>query len=83
MIYTKSAREYLKLSLEEDKYKKEFFKIMREKLESNVNISKSNLYEKIIDENLKGSAAYYNLIQEHCLWFMINRYSIRTFIIHN
>lgn len=54
MIYTKNARTYLTMAMNEDKFKKEFILAMKEKLELNIQPKKDNLYEKVIDENLKG-----------------------------
>lgn len=67
VLYINSARSYFKKAMRSKRFKKEFLKIMKEKLEPNIKISKDNLYEKIIDENLKGSRAYHNLIEEKCL----------------
>ena len=36
--------------------------MIKEKLEPEFQISKENLYQKVIDENVKGSKAYFNLI---------------------
>jgi hypothetical protein len=52
----------MKLAMNEAPLKNEFLKAFKEKLEDHIKISKDNLYEKIIDENEKGPAAYHNLI---------------------
>ena len=41
--------------------------LQNDRLENGVQISPGNLYEKIIDENLNGTAAYSYLIQEKCM----------------
>lgn len=69
MLYTSSAREFIRRALEDPKYKKEFLSAMREKFEKDITISPGNLYEKVIDLNLHGEAAYHNLIRKDCLWF--------------
>jgi hypothetical protein len=53
--------------MKDDKYKSALFNAFRERLEDRITISAGNLYEKIIDENLKGPEAYHNLIQNECL----------------
>lgn len=67
MLYTSSAHEFIKKALEDPKYKREFLVDMKERLEKEITISPSNLYEKIIDLNLQGEAAYHNLIKKECL----------------
>ena len=62
MLYTNTAREFVKRAMKDDVMKHEFFRNMREKLEPFISISPSNLYEKVIDENEKGPKAYRNLI---------------------
>jgi len=61
-LYISSAREFISMAMKEEKYRKEFLSLMTERLEPSIKIDKSNLYEKIIDENLKGSEAYHNLV---------------------
>lgn len=51
------------MSMKEDKYRKEFLNLMTERLEPSIKIDKSNLYEKIIDENLQFPDAYHNLVK--------------------
>jgi hypothetical protein len=51
------------MSMREDKYRKEFLNIMTERLEQTIKIDKSNLYEKIIDENLAFPDTYHNLVK--------------------
>ena len=67
MLYTSSAREFIKRALEDPKLKKEFLNAMKEKFERDITISSTNLYEKIIDLNLHGDAAYHHLIRKDCL----------------
>ena len=63
MLYTSTAREFIRYALNHENMKSDFFRAFKERLEPNIKISPDNLYEKIIDENLKGPAAYHNLIQ--------------------
>lgn len=69
MLYTSSAREFIGKALQDPKTRKNFFTALREKLEDDptVQISPDNLYEKVIDMNLPGEAAYHNLIRSECL----------------
>lgn len=69
MLYTNSAREFVGRAMAEKKTKQEFFNALKEKIERDptTSISKTNLYEKIIDLNLSGEAAYHYLIKSECL----------------
>jgi aminopeptidase C len=67
MLYTNTAYEFVNKALDDPKFKKEFFTAMKEKLEREVSISPKNLYEKVIDMNLQGEAAFHNLIKNECL----------------
>jgi hypothetical protein len=67
MLYTSSSKDFITKAVEDPKYKKEFLSALRERLEKEITISPSNLYEKVIDLNLPGEAAYHHLIRADCL----------------
>ena len=68
MLYTSTAREFIGKALQDAKTRRSFFTALREKLEEDpiTTISPDNLYEKVIDMNLPGEAAYHNLIRSEC-----------------
>jgi hypothetical protein len=62
LVYPKATKEAMIKTIKYSKFKFELLKAFKEKLEPSIKINVDNLYEKIIDENLKGPDGYHNLI---------------------